>query len=126
MKAWTKAFRKARGKEMATDAAFDFEKKRNRIAKYDREVMAQTVYAMRKVAEIRAKREERFWELRRKEVAPQIKANVESTIAKNIDVLKRPINEIHKTNVVTSVPDMIERAKQRAARKKAEAAAGEQ
>jgi len=31
--AWTKAFRKARGKEMAVDTTFDFEKRRNRPVK---------------------------------------------------------------------------------------------
>eukprot|EP01051_Picozoa_sp_SAG22_P024229 SAG22_NODE_6623_length_830_cov_1.339261_1_plen_81_part_01 len=31
---WTKAFRKAAGKEMAVDPVFDFEKKRNRPVKY--------------------------------------------------------------------------------------------
>jgi large subunit ribosomal protein L24e len=31
---WTKAFRKAAGKELALDTTFDFEKKRNRPVKY--------------------------------------------------------------------------------------------
>jgi len=32
--AWTKSFRKARGKEMVVDATFEFEKRRNRPVKY--------------------------------------------------------------------------------------------
>lgn len=32
--AWTKAYRKARGKEMTVDTTFDFEKRRNRPVKY--------------------------------------------------------------------------------------------
>lgn len=54
---WTKAFRKAAGKEMTIDATFEFEKRRNVPVRYDRELMATTVKAMRRVAEVRAKRE---------------------------------------------------------------------
>jgi len=58
--AWTKAFRKLRGKEMVMDSTFEFEKKRNRPQKYDREKMAVTLRAMKKVAEIKEKRERNF------------------------------------------------------------------
>lgn len=39
---WTKAFRKAAGKEMTVDSVFDFEKKRNIPIKYDRTLWRQT------------------------------------------------------------------------------------
>mmetsp|Transcript_9670 Transcript_9670/g.13994 ORF Transcript_9670/g.13994 Transcript_9670/m.13994 type:complete len:158 (-) Transcript_9670:418-891(-) len=58
--AWTKAFRKLRGKELVIDSTFEFEKKRNRPVKYDREKMAVTLRAMKKVAEIKEKRERTF------------------------------------------------------------------
>eukprot|EP00961_Rhodomonas_salina_P055476 745555-Rhodomonas_salina.4 len=57
---WTKAFRKTAGKEMVLDSTFEFEKRRNRPVKYDREKMAVTLRAMKKVAEIREKRERAF------------------------------------------------------------------
>ncbi|KAJ1476601.1 C15orf15 [Baffinella frigidus] len=57
---WTKAFRKTAGKELVLDATFEFEKKRNRPVKYDREKMAVTLQAMKKVAEIRERRERAF------------------------------------------------------------------
>ena len=58
--AWTKAFRKLRGKELVMDSTFEFEKKRNRPQKYDREKMAVTLRAMKKVAEVKEKRERNF------------------------------------------------------------------
>jgi large subunit ribosomal protein L24e len=39
---WTKAFRKAAGKEMTVDSVFEFEKKRNVPIKYDRTLWRQT------------------------------------------------------------------------------------
>ena len=45
---WTKAFRKSAGKEMTVDSTFDFEKRRNRVEKYDRQVMATTIRVMKR------------------------------------------------------------------------------
>merc|ERR1712166_885886 len=67
---WTKAFRRAAGKEMTVDSTFDFERLRNRPVKYDRELMKKTVRAMERVQAIKEKREERFWN---KRMAPNTK-----------------------------------------------------
>jgi len=64
---YTKAFRRSRGKEMTIDKTFEFEKTRNRPEKYDRELYASTLKAMKKVTEIKAKRDKAFHE---KRVAP--------------------------------------------------------
>ncbi|RSH86982.1 ATPase-activating ribosome biosynthesis protein [Saitozyma podzolica] len=61
---WTKAFRRANGKEMVIDSTFEFEKRRNVPVRYDRELVATTLKAMERVAEIRAKRERAFWKNR--------------------------------------------------------------
>ncbi|CAH3033581.1 unnamed protein product [Pocillopora meandrina] len=55
---WTKAFRKAAGKELAMDSAFDFEKKRNVPVKYNRELWSNTVRAIKRIEEIRNKRQD--------------------------------------------------------------------
>ena len=39
---WTKAFRKARGKELTVDPAFEFEKRRHVPVKYDRQLWNNT------------------------------------------------------------------------------------
>ncbi|RSH81136.1 ATPase-activating ribosome biosynthesis protein [Apiotrichum porosum] len=61
---WTKAFRRANGKDMVIDSTFEFEKRRNVPVRYDRELVATTLKAMERVSEIRAKREKAFWKNR--------------------------------------------------------------
>ena len=61
---WTKAYRRARGKDLADDASLDFERRRNRPEKYNREVMRATMNAMKRVSDIRARREARHIEER--------------------------------------------------------------
>ncbi|CAK5277393.1 unnamed protein product [Mycena citricolor] len=58
---WTKAFRKAAGKEMTIDSTFEFEKRRNIPVRYDRELVQTTLKAMKRVGEIRKRRELAFW-----------------------------------------------------------------
>ncbi|KAI0306469.1 ribosomal protein L24e-domain-containing protein [Multifurca ochricompacta] len=58
---WTKAFRKAAGKEMVIDKTIDFEKRRNVPVRYDRDLMHTTLQAMRRVAEVKRRREHAFW-----------------------------------------------------------------
>merc|ERR1712063_112975 len=57
---WTKAYRRAHGKEMIVDTTLEFEKKRNRPMKYDREMMGTTIKAMKRISEIKRNREVRF------------------------------------------------------------------
>lgn len=59
-KRWTKAFRKANGKELAVDSTFEFEKRRNVPVKYSRQLWTKTVEAMKQVNEIRQQREAHF------------------------------------------------------------------
>lgn len=61
---WTKAYRKLAGKELAEDATFEMERRRNRPEKYDRELVAKTVKAIQKIKEVRKARQDRFYEKR--------------------------------------------------------------
>mmetsp|Transcript_46042 Transcript_46042/g.92058 ORF Transcript_46042/g.92058 Transcript_46042/m.92058 type:complete len:157 (-) Transcript_46042:73-543(-) len=85
---WTKAFRKTAGKEMVLDSTFEFEKRRNRPQRYDREKMAITLRAMKKVAEIREKRERAFIKKRMqvKKVHEKV-ANLKE-LKQNIELIK--------------------------------------
>jgi large subunit ribosomal protein L24e len=85
--AWTKSYRKTRGKEMAVDSTFEFEKRRNRPVKYDRELMGQTLQAMQKVKEIQIAREQRFFAARQKDAAPEKKQQARVEIEKSIELL---------------------------------------
>ena len=57
---WTKAFRKAAGKELTVDASFQFEKKRNTPVKYDRQLWSDTVKAIKRIEEIKQKRQANY------------------------------------------------------------------
>ncbi|KAI5124377.1 hypothetical protein M0805_008980 [Coniferiporia weirii] len=61
---WTKAFRKAHGKEMTIDSTIEFEKRRNVPVRYNRELVQTTIKAMKRVGEIRQRREHAFWKNR--------------------------------------------------------------
>lgn len=61
---WTKAFRKAAGKDMIMDSTLEFEKRRNVPIKYDRELAATTVSAMSRIQEIKSRREKAFYKSR--------------------------------------------------------------
>ena len=85
--AWTKTYRKTRGKEMAVDTTFEFEKRRNRPAKYNRELMGQTLQAMQRVKEIQTAREQRFFQGRMTAAAAEKKKYARVEIEKSIDLL---------------------------------------
>ncbi|GMK55995.1 hypothetical protein CspeluHIS016_0210510 [Cutaneotrichosporon spelunceum] len=61
---WTKSFRRANGKEMVVDSTYEFEKRRNVPVRYDRELVATTLAAMKRVQEIKGRRETAFWKNR--------------------------------------------------------------
>ncbi|XP_012281725.1 probable ribosome biogenesis protein RLP24 [Orussus abietinus] len=54
---WTKAYRKTVGKELAVDPSFDFEKRRNIPVKYNRELWAKTIEAMKRIESIKQRRQ---------------------------------------------------------------------
>jgi len=99
---WTKSYRRAAGKELKVDPTFDFEKQRNRPEKYDRNVMAQTLRAMKKIKQVQRAREERFYKNRMKGNKSREKARVEMDIAQNIDLVapaaSRARNQLAQTS----------------------------
>jgi large subunit ribosomal protein L24e len=61
---WTKAFRKAAGKEMTVDSTLTFAARRNIPTRYNRDLVATTLGAMARVSEIRSRRERVFYKNR--------------------------------------------------------------
>ncbi|EHK99133.1 putative Ribosome biogenesis protein RLP24 [Glarea lozoyensis 74030] len=62
--AWTKAFRKAAGKEMVVDGTLAFAAKRNIPIRYDRDQIAITEKAMARFEEVKQKRQRVFYKKR--------------------------------------------------------------
>jgi large subunit ribosomal protein L24e len=62
--AWTKAFRKAHGKEMVNDATLAFERKRNVPIKTNKDLIQRTIRAIDRVEEIKERRQLAFYKKR--------------------------------------------------------------
>jgi large subunit ribosomal protein L24e len=87
---WTKSYRKLAGKELAEDATFEMERRRNRPVKYDRELMKKTVQAIGRVTEIRAARQERHWEKRMAAAKGAELRATKASIGKEVHLIRAP------------------------------------
>ncbi|PSN54284.1 putative ribosome biogenesis protein RLP24 [Blattella germanica] len=110
---WTKAFRKTAGKELAIDPSFEFEKRRHIPVKYDREMWAKSVEAMKHIEEIRQKRQAQFMmERLRKGRELEIERDIKS-VKRDLSLIRSPaaglkqrkameesiVEEIHESDV---------------------------
>ncbi|CAG8542773.1 7550_t:CDS:2 [Funneliformis caledonium] len=105
---WTKAFRKAAGKEMTIDSTFEFEKRRNVPVRYDRDLMDTTIKAMKRISEIKAKRERVFYKDR-------MSGNKEREKAENIREIQKNIELVgSSTKIKAQVAKITEKSQQNA------------
>ena len=110
---------------MKVDATFDFEKRRNRVVKYDRDLMATTLKVMKRVEEIKAKREQRYYDKRMKVKKIQEKQQARLDIKQNIHLVepdvvrsRSQVNESEKMQIVdTRKASTASAGKRRSARK---------
>ena len=96
---WTKAYRMLHGKELQADAAFDFERRRNRPVKYNRDVTRATLEAMKSLESIRARRGERFYTNRRRGVEDERRRSVKKELAQQVHL-------VQATKLLTSEHDI--------------------
>jgi large subunit ribosomal protein L24e len=95
---------------MSVDATFDFEKRRNRPVKYDRELMGTTLRAMQRVGEIKARREKMYFEKRMKDAAKtqikqskvELKQGIELLVPAAANKEKVLLNVVETQKVKTS------------------------
>ncbi|KAI8463695.1 MAG: ribosomal protein L24e-domain-containing protein [Monoraphidium minutum] len=112
---WTKAYRKLAGKELAEDATFEMERRRNRPEKYDRELVKKTVRAVEKISEIRKKRQDRYHEKRMARAkAGQVAADKQQ-LEQQIHLIKAPEGIRKKTPAASKREKVKVVAEQRAA-----------
>jgi large subunit ribosomal protein L24e len=88
---WTKAYRRTKGKELAMDTTFEFEKQKNVPVKYDRELYQATIKAMKRIKEIQEARKKSFYFDRMKPSLKLQKMRLLGTIEKGKDLLVAPI-----------------------------------
>ncbi|KAF7543984.1 hypothetical protein G7Z17_g10305 [Cylindrodendrum hubeiense] len=86
---WTKAFRKAAGKEMTVDSTLQFAVRRHEPIRYDRDLMGKTLKAMERVSEIRSRRERVFYKKRMAGKKERELALARKLVAENEHLLPR-------------------------------------
>merc|ERR1711915_85400 len=110
---WTKSFRKAAGKELAVDPSFEFEKRRHIPVKYNRELWAKTIEAMKKITEIRERREHKFvMDLLVKDFENQ-RATNRNLVRDHLNLVRSPAAGLRRGNVVINEEDLEEDVMQR-------------
>jgi len=87
---WTKAFRKAAGKELTVDPSFELEKRRHVPVKYERQLWATTVEAMKRIEEIKNKRMSLYVK-KRLSIGRKLRNQADETIVeKHPELLRNP------------------------------------
>jgi large subunit ribosomal protein L24e len=107
------------------DTTFEFERKRNRPVKYDRNVMMSTIKAMKRVQEIRVARAERFFQARMKNSKQKQKEDSMREIKQNIDLVINPLaksRQALRNSVLAEAVKLTEKAPKPIGKKKAAAA----
>lgn len=86
---WTKAFRKAAGKEMTVDSTLQLAARRNVPVRYDRDLVQKTLKAMERISEIRSRRERVFYKKRMAGKRERELAAARKLVAENEHLLPR-------------------------------------
>ncbi|XP_004487524.1 probable ribosome biogenesis protein RLP24 [Cicer arietinum] len=87
---WTKAYRRVHGKDMTQDSTFEFERKRNRPERYDRNLADNVLKAIPKIDKIRVSREERHHKNRMKENEAKGQREAKKELEQSISLVKAP------------------------------------
>ncbi|KAL6492991.1 putative ribosome biogenesis protein RLP24 [Orobanche gracilis] len=87
---WTKSYRRLHGKDMTQDTTFEFERKRNRPERYDRNVMENTLKAIKKIDKVRVDREARHHVKRMSGKKAQLLAEAKKELDQSIHMVKAP------------------------------------
>ena len=87
---WTKAYRMAHGKELQNDSVLEFEQRRNVPTRYNRELMVKTIQAMKKIDEIKIKRQERLFNRRMAKAQAKKKEATINELMTHVDLITDP------------------------------------
>ncbi|KAL5130452.1 putative ribosome biogenesis protein RLP24 [Glycine soja] len=87
---WTKAYRRVHGKDMTQDSTFEFERKRNRPERYDRNLAENVLKAIPKIDKIRVTREEKHHKNRMKGKKQKLQMEAARELEQGISLVKAP------------------------------------
>ena len=84
------------------DSTFEFEKRRNRPIRYNRETMESTLRAMKKVSEVRHKRQDMFFKMRMRAHKGMQREQIRVEIKKGEDILAPAAADREKAIAIAS------------------------
>ncbi|KAJ6897064.1 ribosome biogenesis protein RLP24 [Populus alba x Populus x berolinensis] len=87
---WTKAYRRLHGKDMTQDSTFEFERKRNRPERYDRNLAENTLKAIKKIDKVRSDRAANHVEKRLKVRKGKERREAQKELEQSIHLVKAP------------------------------------
>jgi len=87
---WTKAYRMAHGKELQNDTVLEFEQRRNVPTRYNRDLMVKTIQAMKKIDEIKIRRQERLFNRRMAKAQAKKKEATINELMTHSDLISDP------------------------------------
>ncbi|CAH1426182.1 unnamed protein product [Lactuca virosa] len=87
---WTKAYRRLHGKDMTQDSTFEFERKRNRPERYDRNLTENTLKAIKTIDKVRFRREETHHKNRMKGKAAKERKEARKEHDEQLHMVKAP------------------------------------
>ena len=107
---WTKASRVAHGKEMTNDTVLEFEQRRNIPVRYNRDLMVETMQAMKRIDEIKKARQQRFFDRRMAKAAAKKRADIENELMTHVDIISDPkVREFIKEKKAAKLAEKRER-----------------
>ena len=87
---WTKAYRAAHGKELVNDSILEFEQRRNIPTRYNRDLMVKTVQGMKRIEEIKIRRQQRLFDRRMAKAHAKKKQDVINELCTHEGLIKDP------------------------------------
>lgn len=102
---WTKAYRQLHGKDMTKDSTFEFERKRNRPERYDRNLTGQALKAIPAILKTRQDRLAKHITDRHKPGKRKQMEKDSKEIDQDIDILPKKLisSELEKTKIKVKV-----------------------
>jgi large subunit ribosomal protein L24e len=88
---------------MSNDTTFDFEQRRNRPIKYDRNVTGATIQAIQTISQIQNQRQQRFFDVRQQDSKQIQKVQARSEIEQSIELLAPAVS--NREQVMRNVVD---------------------
>lgn len=87
---WTKAYRRLHGKDMTQDSTFEFERKRNRPERYDRNLTETTLKAIKTIDKVRTTRAGNHIKKRLKPNKRRVAEKERAELEQGISLVKAP------------------------------------